>query len=414
MGNFKYYLTLAARNLWRQRRRTILTFLAVSLGLASFLVADSLMKGLDKQSIDNLITLETGELRLTAPGYIDIKEEDPLKKLLPKDQKLLALLAEDSEIAGLAPRLSFPVRVGNGWDEYPQEAVGIDPVKDTEVFKVKDYLVEGRWPEAGYEVLISRDTAKILELGIGDYLLMTTRTKSGAFQAVDMEIVGIVNTVNPNTNNQVFLPLAAAQEIVGVPDFLSQVDLRLAAGVDAREKAASLKEKIAGAGFQVETQPWQEMAEEFLQISKTKNAFIGIFLMMILLIATVGIVNSILLATIERTREIGVLKAMGMTEGNIVRLFLVEAALIGLLGSGAGLAIALAGEYYMVNVGLDMTEIIGNLDVGYPITGLIKGAWNPGTMVGGFFFCLLVCVLAGILPARYGAKKEPIEALRRV
>lgn len=415
MRTFKYYFSLAMRNLWRHKRRTLLTLFAVSLGLFSYLLMDSLLKGADEQSINNLITLETGEVRVSATGYADNKDDEPLERLLPLDQNLLAQLEADEEITGIAPRLAYPGRAGNGWDEYPQDVVGVEPAADQSVYAISDYLTQGRWINGeGYEVVISQSLADILELGLGDYLLLTTRTKAEAFQAVDLEIVGIMNTVNPTTNNQIFLPLTAAQEIIGVPETVSQIDLKLAGGLDAQSKAATLESALSSAGFAVETQPWQEAAEEFLEISRTKTAFSGVFLFMILLIATVGIVNSVLLATIERIREIGVLKAMGMTQGNIVQLFLFEAAGIGILGSLAGLLMAIGTEYYMVNVGFDLTAAIGEMDVGYPIAGVMYGAWNPLTMLGGAIFSIIVCILAGVLPARHGAKKDPVQALSRI
>ncbi|MDI3281014.1 MAG: ABC transporter permease, partial [Bacillota bacterium] len=115
----RYFLTLAGKNLWRHKRRTILTFLAVAVGLYFFIILDSLLQGLDRQSIENLINLETSHLRVHAPGYWEEREELPLNRLLPDAEETLARIQEVPGVQAAAPRLFFMAQINNGVDELP-------------------------------------------------------------------------------------------------------------------------------------------------------------------------------------------------------------------------------------------------------------------------------------------------------
>jgi ABC-type lipoprotein release transport system permease subunit len=119
-----------------------------------------------------------------------------------------------------------------------------------------------------------------------------------------------------------------------------------------------------------------------------------------------------LMAVFERVREIGMMRAMGMNDGAIRLAFLFEAGGIGLIGTVVGTAIGLAANWYMVNYGIDFTNLMGQMDIGYRVTGVFRSAWHPEAYVGGFLFGILATMVASFFPSSKALKKEITECLR--
>jgi len=137
---------------------------------------------------------------------------------------------------------------------------------------------------------------------------------------------------------------------------------------------------------------------------------------LVLIIATIGVVNSILLSTLERVREIGLLKAMGMKEKEIAGLFVFEGGGLGLLGGIIGATMATAINAYLINTGLSLKMFMGeaNMDIGYPIADRMFGVWNWPTVLWAVLFGLLVSLVASYFPARRAAHLDSVESLRQI
>lgn len=408
----RYLIRLAAKNLWRQKRRTFLTFIAIAVGLVTFIEVDSLMSGLDETASRNLINLETGDVRVHAKGYFEDRDTLAIDKTVAARDVLAAVEGLDG-LEGAAPRIVFAARLNTGSEEVPVTAVAVDPMKDAAVFEVEKY-VGGKLPRSGAsEAVLGRDLAQLLGLDIGDYITLIARTRDGAMQAIDLTVVGLVNSPHPRLNQAtVFLPMDVAAPALGLSGRATEVAIKFAKGTKVESAAESVRSALAEKGIEAEVFTWKEAAADFLAVSQSKRMFNVLFLVMILLIATVGVVNTILLGAMERTKEIGVMKAMGMTEKDIILTFMFEAVGIGILGSLTGCLLGIIGNAYMVNVGIDISSMIGDFEVGYPVTGVINGAWNWGTIVLAFFFGIAVSAVASYLPARAAALQDAVKSLR--
>ncbi|NPV51904.1 MAG: ABC transporter permease [Firmicutes bacterium] len=409
----RYLLKLAARNLWRQKRRTFLTFLAIAVGLAALIEVDCIMAGVDRDSIDNLISLETGDVRIQAQGYSAERESLPIDRTLDPDAVLAALQSAEG-IQAATPRLVFGARLNTGWEEIPVMGVGIDPDRDGQVFTLAEY-VEGRWPARGAaEALLGYDLARVLELAPGDSFTLVTRTRDEAFQAIDLTVAGLIRSPHPQVNSsQVYLPLDVASQALALGSAATEVVLKTQDGVRVEDVSKSVRAALEDTGISGEVLTWREAARDFLAISQSKQGFSALLIFMILIIAVVGVVNTILLGAMERVREIGMMKAMGMTAREIVLLFMLEATGIGVLGSITGCLIGIAGNAYLVNHGINVLKGYQDLDIGYPIAGVIRGAWNWPTIGGAFLLGIVVSWAASYVPARRIAAQDPIVSLRQ-
>ncbi|NLG78955.1 MAG: ABC transporter permease [Firmicutes bacterium] len=408
-----YLLKLAARNLWRQKRRTALTFLAIAVGLAALIEVDCIMAGVDRDAIDNLINLETGDVRIHAQGYSAERESLPIDRTLDPDAVLTAL-KDVEKIRAATPRLMFGARLNTGWEEIPVMGVGIDPERDGQVFTLAEY-VDGRWPARGAsEALLGYDLARVLELVPGDSFTLVTRTRDGAFQAIDLTVAGLIRSPHPQVNSgQVYLPLDVASQALALGGAATEVVLKTQDGARVEDVSRNVRAALENAGISGEVLTWRDAASDFLAISQSKQGFSALLIFMILVIAVVGVVNTILLGAMERVREIGMMKAMGMTTREIVLLFMLEATGIGVLGSITGCLIGIAGNAYLVSHGINILESYKGLDIGYPIAGVIRGAWNWPMVAEAFLLGIVVSWVASYIPARRVAAQDPIVSLRR-
>lgn len=408
-----FYLKFTAKNLLRRKRRTILTAAAIAFGIVYFIAFDSMLSGADQDAVNNMVYFETGHLQVTTALLGDGRPR--AEDLLPDPEGLAGEIARLPKIVAATPRLVFPASVIAGLEELPVLGVGVDPERDKKVFLISEYVTAGRWLVPGEEgVVLGRRIADLLGLQPGDTLTIRTQTVGMAFQAVDLCVVGIVSTPHPTVNRlQIFLPLDVAREALGAGKGATAVAVR----ADSERAAAAVTESIQGLdawdpAWRIKS--WREAAS-FLSIGVGKRTFAMILLGLVFIIATIGIVNSILLSTLERVREIGILKAMGMREGEIVWLFVLEGSGLGLLGGVIGAVMAVATNAYLVNVGISLKAFLGNMDIdiGYPIADRMFGVWNWPIVVWAVLFGLLVSLAASYFPARRAALLDPVKSLRR-
>ena len=419
----RFYLGLTAKNIWRRKRRTILTAAAIAIGIMYFVMFDSLLTGADRDAQINTIDFETGHLWVGASEEGDTTFARPtLDNTIPSGQTLAKPIAELAGVAGVAPRLVFPASLIAGLDELPVSAVGVDPKADPQVFRVSQFVSSGRWLERDEDgVVLGKRIADLLQLEPGDMVIVRTQTAQMAFQAVDLIVVGTVETPHPLVNqSQAFMPLDVVQAAVGAPGSATSIHVRARTVVPSpsTRELSGLAESMSmlttsNSGWRIHT--WHDAAS-FLTIGSTKRVFAMVLLGLVVIISVIGVVNSILLSTLERVREIGMLKAMGMDEGDITIVFMMEGGGLGLLGCAWGAVAAIAGNAYFVNVGLSLRAFLGDmdLDIGYPIVDRMYGVWNWTTMIWAIAVGLAVALAASYFPARRAARLDPVESLRRL
>jgi len=417
-GRLSYWKTLrlAWRNLFRNRRRTWIT--AVTVAVAVFLVnlSASLLVGIEQQSFDNLIYYQTGHAKLFADGYFDNREELPLDYALTEPLEVQALMASVPGVAATTPRLVFQAQLSNGVDQLACYGVGIQIAgSDTDVYRLPQAVVEGEYLEEGDEgILLGSGLADVFDVGVGDWLPVLTKTRAGAYEAIDFPIVGLVGTGNPLIDmNSVLLPLETAQYMLDMEGEATEVAVRVSATANEEETVRRIQEAVAEYGG-YEVKGWRELESDFMSLVRMKRTGNVAMLTLFMLMAVVGVTNTVLMAAFERTREIGMLMAMGLRGSGIRRLFLAEGALTGLMGGAVGTLLAAVLLAWIASVGIDITAMYGDLDIGYPVRGVIYPAVNAVVLGYGWALAGLMAALASLYPAARASRHEPVEALRHV
>jgi putative ABC transport system permease protein len=407
-------IKLALRNLARHKRRVIAIAMILAIGITIFLTIDSLMLGLTQLSFDNLIDLETGHLQIANKDYWAEKEELPLEDLIDWNSDLADKIKKVSTVRALTPQLKFSGKLNNGVDELPITGYGIDTQQAIDVLELEEYIVAGTYfTDDGYQALLVKKLADLMELEVGDYLTLLVKTADETFNTIDAEIVGLVNTQNPNVNNNyVYVPLNIAQNTLGLEGKIGRVIVRLNNQEQVTETVTKLNEQVLSANNELASYPWQDLAKSVIAMSKAQNIETAVMMGMILMIAAIGIINTVILSALERIKEIGMMKALGFKNKEIVFLFMIEAGGIGFIGGLIALLLSGLGVYYLVNVGINLSALLGGQTFGLPVIGQLYGQWAPLHFLVVFLAGILLSVLASIPPAYWAVKKDPVEAIR--
>lgn len=419
-------LKLAFRNIFRVKRRTIITFSTISIGLALLIVAICLMNGVDKQSISNIINCQTSHIKIFKKGYFDKKDELPMDITIKRPDYIRSLLKDIPGVVETESRILFGASVIKGMDELPCLGAAIDPVLDPELFVIKDSLVAGQWlaPDDA-NMLVGRDLAEDIGLSVGDLItvriITSTKKDDFSWNAVDLEIKGIFDSGNPTVDSgRILIPLKQAGEALSMTEEVTEIVVRLNSDenrvvLSARDK---IKEALKSQDQDLEVYTWEDLAGTFLAISKmkTKNSSMIIFIMLI--IASMGIINTMLMAVMERTREIGMLSAMGMKKGEIMKLFILEGGFIGVIGSLLGCILGGLASWYLEVEGWSIAawgdtvqEVTASI---YPLKDVFYADLTMDVLVMTFILGTLISVIASFYPARKAARLNPIDALRHI
>jgi putative ABC transport system permease protein len=416
----KMLFKLAFRNVLRYKRRTIITFSAISYGLGLMAVGISLYNGVDTHAMDNIINSQTAHLKVLAAGYFEEKDEVPLEFTIDEPQKIKSLLKDNQDIQGIESRILFQASIISGMDELPCLGVAIEPEIDPLVFKIKDSIKDGRFLEPSEsKIILGSGLARDLGLKVGDdcVLRIFFSVEDFIWNALDLEIIGIAKTENPMVNRgTVFIPLSLAQEALGLENRVTELAIRIEDRSKLHEVRYSIESRLATLNKDYEVVSFEEYASDFKELMRLRSRIQALIPLMMILIATLGIVNTMLMAVMERTREIGMLAAMGMRKMEVMLVFVFEGALIGVFGSLAACVIGALGGWYLEVKGFSIAFLgkeIADMVSFLPME-VYKGDLTAGTLLFTLIFGTVISILASLYPAYKAVKLDPIQALRHV
>lgn len=404
---------LAFRNIFRHFTRTFLTFLAIALGLAMLILIDSMLTGIDQESFEKIINYETGHVKIFDRSYRADEENLPLDKSIEDPAPLIKKIGQDPGVSGVTSRINFRIMLSDGIDQYPAVGFAVDPADDRSVFLLKQAVYKGEFISGTEEaMLLGEGLAEDFRVGVGDYMTVLTRTRYDTYQAIDLRIIGILRTEDPKIDYAaVVIPLALGQSSLDMGKSVTEIDIKLKDPARVMEFRDKLSKEIPG----LEVASWRDLAADVIAIAQAKRKGTSFVLFSVFIIALIGISNTILLAAFERTREIGMMGAMGMRRGQIIRLFVLEGAMIGVLGSIFGCLFGILVNIPFVIYGLNWGFIMRDVgDIGYRVTGVSRGVWNPAMIITAFIAGIVISAITSIYPARVASRMEPTEALKRV
>jgi ABC-type lipoprotein release transport system permease subunit len=323
-----------------------------------------------------------------------------------------AALAQPDVIAA-ARRIQTGGLVSNREGAFPLNIIGIDPEAEASVSLIAEHIVEGRYVEASDEdqVLIGKGLADALSIKVGDRVTMVGSDIHKQNRQRTMTVIGIYDIGIPSMEKgTVYISLAEAQNLFGLRDQSTEVQITLKAVGQESAVVAALSPTLPG--YEVES--WEQTYPELGSAINSKSAVMDIFSVIIVMIAGIGILNLLLMAIYERTREIGLLGAMGLKPRQIAATFILEGMLIGVVGALAGIGMGLMLNLGLGQVGMDYSQFAGITEYMALISGRIYPTLGTSKLAGRATVIVIIAALAALIPALIAARREPSEALHHV
>jgi ABC-type lipoprotein release transport system permease subunit len=406
------FIKMAWRNMWRNWRRTAIALVAIILGLILLLLMDSLIKGSDQAIFGNAVRLYGGNVEVHAAGFREKADRYPMLPLADDGAVVQAALAQPRVVAA-ARRINTAGIVGSQEGAYPVAIVGIEPAVEAPISLHAENVAQGRFLQPGDEdnILVGQGLADLLNARLGDRITLVGRSRNETMRQRTMTIVGIYDLgMAEAEKGMVFITLAEAQTLYNLRDQVTEVAVSLEAVGQERETVAALQAALPG----YEVDSWETLRPEMRQTLDTKAAFTSVLGIVVILIASIGVLNLMLMAVFERTREMGVLAALGMKGWQVMGLFLLEGTLIGAVGAVLGCALSAALLYWIGLEGLDFSFASGMGEITALMGTRIFPSITLVAIVGRGITVAIIAALASLYPAWQAARKEPAEALHHI
>lgn len=399
---------IAYRDLRRNRRRSILTMIAVALGIALLVTLSGLVEGEIAGALENSIRLQTGHLQVREESYDEDKVSLKWEDLLSNAQGLATQVQSLADVRAATPMLWASGILGTRDETVGVRVFGIDPFSEAHA-PIQESLVAGQYlaPDDRSGILMGQQLAKSLALTEGSQVTLLVNTADEQPDEASFTIRGLYNTGVPSYDEStIFLPLAKAQAFTRTEGRASAILVLLHRQEDADAVAATLRAP------QLEVLTWRDLNQLFLSTIEVSMSFMYLMYLIVLAIVAVVIANTLLMSVFERTREMGILAALGMKGRQILTMFLLEAGMLGVAGIVLGIFLGSLGVLYLATVGLDVGVEAGVSSTAFALSSTIYARFAPSAVAGLSVAGLAITLLASLYPAWFAARMEPIEALR--
>jgi len=406
------YLRLAWRNIWRHRTRTIIIVIAMGMTMALMMWYDGLMNGFTDAIYGNAVKVLGGNIQVHAAGYRAQASSTPLLPLA--DPQAVIKAAEANPLTlGATQRINTGGLVTSREGAFSVGITGIEPEKELSVNIIGQNVKAGRdlTSDDMDNILIGKGLADAMSVQVGDRVTLVGQSQHEQMRQRTMTVIGIYDLGIPDLEKQtVYISLGEAQALYGLPGQSTEVAIFLKQLGEENAVINSMKPVLPG--YEVES--FEANYPDLASAINGKNSVMDIFSVIIIGIAGVGILNLLLMAIYERTREIGMLGAMGLKPYQISLLFMLEGIMIGMVGIAVGIVLGLTINGILMKVGLDFSSLTQAASYMALMKGRAYPTWGTEKLLMRASVVAIISVLASLIPAIEAGRREPAEALHFV
>ncbi len=406
------FLRLAWRNVWRQRRRTFLIAIGMGVTMTLLVFYDGLIGGFEQAIYGNAIQLLGGNIQIHAPGYGEKSSKKPLLPITNPD--IIVQTAEaQSEVIAASKRIVTGGLVTNRDGAFAVSIIGVETEKEGLITLVASNISNGRYLKAddGDSIVIGQGLAIAMDIKVGDRITMVGGSIHEQTRQRTMTIVGIYDVGVPSVEkNTIYMSLSEAQQLFGLDGQVTEVVVSLKQIGQETSVMNAINQSAPG----YEVTSWETSIPDLKKTMDMKTGVMGVLGVFMLGIAAIGILNLLMMAVFERTREIGVIGALGLKPREITLLFLLEGILIGVMGAaiGATLGTTLNGIFSVV--GMNYSKFANLTEYTALINGSIYTQIVPLKVLQHAVTVAVISALAALYPAIEASRREPAEALHYV
>ena len=394
---------LSWRNLWRHRRRTVILLTTICFAVGSVLVFNALLRGMQVSMAETAIDNLNGHFKVLAPGYLD----DPgIEKSFEFEPIGRPELAGDA-IQGWAPRVRVPAVIRSERETRGVQFVGVVPGSE-EISFLGDVAIDGEYLSGPDDrrILVGQALAQQLETGVGRRVVLITQGVDGGNRESGYRIAGVYDAVGEGIEKAfVFTGLATVQELLSV-DAVTEVSVRLAED----DQNPSVLNSLTSTFSDLDVRTWQDLEPQAAMMYEMADTTVAIWFLIVMGALIFGIVNTLVTAVMERVRELGMLRAIGMRRGAVIAQVVIESMLTMTIGISIGVVLGTLSYLWLAD-GIDLSAFAEGLEMTGVKPELVPKLWARDVfLVVGL--SLVLGILASIYPAQRAVKVQPLDAMR--
>jgi ABC-type lipoprotein release transport system permease subunit len=423
MERTRLILLIALRNIRRQARRSLLTAAAMVLGIGLLMFVRALEAGAHVMYVETAVRMGTGHISFEHPDYAgsqDLEDRIPAATLA-RVEEAVAAAAQPEDIRAVLQRVDVGGLAQSATSSIPVRISGIDPAREAPISFLAERIVEGRFLEPGdrLEGLVGAGVAERLRLDLGSRLVLMAEGAGGELDSQLVLVTGIFRTDIPEVDRGVVqIPIETAREWLAIGGDATSVNVILTSDRrtgDIARVAADRLRAAPDAGAQVGVRPWWQAMPDLHAGLQADAVQTYIMLLILLAIVALAVVNSVLMAVLYRTREFGVLRALGLDRRAVGAMVLVEGTLLTLASGAAGMALGLVVSLGVFGGGVDLSWALAAEDLAFAGTitdPVVIPAVQRGDAIAILAIVMTIGVLASIYPAWQATRIEPAEAMK--
>ena len=418
---------LSWRNTWRNKRRTFFTLTAVLVGVMSLVFSRSYITGIVNSASDEMIKSQIGHIRIAHKEFLRLERILPKEYLVSPLKQIQEKLSRIPDLELSCPRIKFNVLLNHGYVNKPAIATGIQPLAEDKNMGLSQFIIQGSYfkqDQPGLSLIIGKNLARELKVKVEDELLMVTTDINYSTYALPFKIVGIFETgFSVMDKHMVYIPLEKAGEMLNCGDAAHEILVFLKEPAKAPQVSLTIAALLDNTGEKQEEQvgiqviPWQKhdfIASVIPYIKKLSGSILTIFMIIVALV----ILNTMLMSVMERYYEIGLIKALGFKDREVVSMIALEAGFIGTIGSAAGGLFGGIISAITEKIGFDTSKMIpehvmDKIDIPLPLfSRVLYPDFTFSILFGSIIFGIMVSLAAVLYPAFKSTKMSPVEAFR--
>jgi len=400
---------LAWRNLWRNYRRTLIMLLAIALGVWAMIFMTALMRGMVDQMVEDGIRSLPGHVQVHHPLY---RDDPSIENSMREPGEAFTAAMNSPVVTGWTARLRVPAMISSERENRGLMLLGVDPDGEIAVGFETDTIVEGRWLESVDDpgIVVGKKMLERLETGLGKRVVLMSQDPDNEIADRGFRIIGVFEgTLAAQEEAYVYAGRATVQGMLNADGEVSEIAV---AGHDYRDVGKLEKlVKEATEGLDVEVRTWKELDSYLEAMLGVMDGFVLVWIVVIFLALSFGLVNTLMMAIFERIREIGLMQALGMKPSAILYQILLESLFLLALGLLLGNVLAVA-SVYPIRDGVDLSVVAEGMEM-FGASAMLYPALKTDDMILANTVVIVLGILTSLIPAWHASRYRPVEAIAK-
>lgn len=400
--------SISWRNIWRNKVRSLVVIFAITIGIYAGVWASAFFKGMMNQRIEKVINTELSNIQIHQPEFRNTSE---FNNFIPDATKLSEEISKLPNVKGSSSRMIIQSMVASAETASGVLIIGIDPDKEKMVTNINDKVFEGAYFEGIKKnpVVIGIKLAEKLNVKIRSKIVITIQDLNNNIISGAFRVAGIYNTNNNlYDESHIFVRKSDVAALIGFP---LEAGHEIAISLTDNELLPQIQNEVSEMADGLEVMNWKELSPEMSYLTETMDMYMYIFIIIILLALLFGIINTMLMVVMERTKEIGMLMAVGMHKAKIFWMIVIESVMLSLVGGILGVILGVVVSKIRERIPVDLsTWSEGYEQLGYDAYVYLK--LQPEMLINVTIMVIITGVIAAIYPAYKALKNDPADALR--